>query len=793
MNPTPQGSSTVLPLVDGKSIALKKHQIRAIFRCASLLLLVAGYSTYNFIVDSKVGDAGTGVNNVSTSTRTQRRLTRDLDAMTPSRTDRADILENFDRNSEQKSPFYLPDEEAFVRLMKRDGIDSTKPSSSPTSSPSNSPSNSPSKSPSNSPSKSPSKSPTNSTSSNSTVASPLGYCEQKREPVDSVQTDNPDESPWYLIPYILIVLYMFIALAVVVDEFFVPALEEMSSDRHLNLSMDVAGATLMAAGGSAPELFTALIGTFAESDVGFGTIVGSAVFNVLFVIAMCSLLSKEVLTLTWWPLFRDCTYYVISLIVLAVFVEFSSKGEIHMIEAAILFVMYLGYVLLMTYNQQLYKKITGKSLIDTVEPEIQVESVIYMSTSNNNAAATAGSNTSLNPRQIRNFRWQGTFRAGILKLLREPSNWVENGGLGIVSQIAGDVDDTWKIVDKDHDGWVSKSELKSLFEELECPLSDAQLDIVLVQLDEDKDGKVNEKEFTNWYIKSEERIRSRIRNVFDSVDDNESGTIDRAEVKNLLLQLEPQVSDTDVQQALDEMYQEGSTEEITYKEFSDWYMKSLLFERQTKQVQNAIGGIEGIFENFKPPEGNGIFPIVCWLIVLPLIVTLSLTVPDVRRPGKGKGYWCYLSFVIAIAWVGLYSYIMVNFAERVGQIVGIPDVVMGLTFLAAGTSVPDLLSSVIVARRGEGDMAVSSSIGSNIFDILVGLPLPWFFYSLIKEQPVCIVANGVVINVVILLVMVVLIIVTIHFSGWKLTKTVAYVMFFLYFAFLTQAVITAMI
>ena len=47
--------------------------------------------------------------------------------------------------------------------------------------------------------------------------------------------------------------------------------------------------------------------------------------------------------------------------------------------------------------------------------------------------------------------------------------------------------------------------------------------------------------------------------------------------------------------------------------------------------------------------------------------------------------------------------------------------IMGLTVLAAGTSVPDLLSSVIVARRGSGDMAVSSSIGSNIFDILVGI------------------------------------------------------------------------
>ena len=58
---------------------------------------------------------------------------------------------------------------------------------------------------------------------------------------------------------------------------------------------------------------------------------------------------------------------------------------------------------------------------------------------------------------------------------------------------------------------------------------------------------------------------------------------------------------------------------------------------------------------------------------------------------------------------------------------------MGLTILAAGTSVPDLLTSVIVAKQGFGDMAVSSSIGSNIFDVLVGLPLPWLAFSLAKR------------------------------------------------------------
>ena len=75
---------------------------------------------------------------------------------------------------------------------------------------------------------------------------------------------------------------------------------------------------------------------------------------------------------------------------------------------------------------------------------------------------------------------------------------------------------------------------------------------------------------------------------------------------------------------------------------------------------------------------------------------------------------------------------MVWWAEVFGIVCYIPTVVMGLTFLAAGTSVPDLLTSVLVAREGKGDMAVSSSVGSNIFDVLVGLPLPWLLASAVN-------------------------------------------------------------
>ena len=110
---------------------------------------------------------------------------------------------------------------------------------------------------------------------------------------------------------------MFVALAIVCDEFFIPALDVITE--KLNISEDVAGATFMAAGGSAPELFTSIIGLFvSEDDVGIGTIVGSAVFNILFVISMCAFFSHSVLKLSWWPLFRDMTFYSLILITLMI-------------------------------------------------------------------------------------------------------------------------------------------------------------------------------------------------------------------------------------------------------------------------------------------------------------------------------------------------------------------------------------------------------------------------------------------------------------------------------------------
>lgn len=158
-----------------------------------------------------------------------------------------------------------------------------------------------------------------------------------------------DRRRGWVILHVFGMMYMFISLAIVCDEYFVPALGVITD--KLVISDDVAGATFMAAGGSAPELFTSLIGVFiAHSNVGIGTIVGSAVFNILFVIGMCALFSREVLHLTWWPLFRDVSFYIFDLIMLIIFFL---DNVIMWWESMMLVTGYTLYVTFMKFNVQI--------------------------------------------------------------------------------------------------------------------------------------------------------------------------------------------------------------------------------------------------------------------------------------------------------------------------------------------------------------------------------------------------------------------------------------------------------
>lgn len=65
------------------------------------------------------------------------------------------------------------------------------------------------------------------------------------------------------------------------------------------------------------------------------------------------------------------------------------------------------------------------------------------------------------------------------------------------------------------------------------------------------------------------------------------------------------------------------------------------------------------------------------------------------------------------------GHLLVGGAVGVAKVAGLSDQVIGLTIVAVGTSLPELATSVIAARRGHGDIAVGNVVGSNIFNIVL--------------------------------------------------------------------------
>ena len=234
-------------------------------------------------------------------------------------------------------------------------------------------------------------------------------------------------------PYAIGCCYLLLALAVVADEYFVPALTIIGE--YLELSEDVTGATLMAMGGSAPELFTNAAGTFARSDVGFGAIVGSAVFNLLFVIGIVAALAKKPLQLTWYPLTRDSMFYMVVLISLAIFFGVTSPGVMELWESLILHIEYWLYVLLMRYSariQQYFDRPSNTSVLSSALNPVTDASVRRQS------IADAGAPL-LNPKF--------GFRGGVMSMIVNNKTASQCVELALVGKLVGSANEAFDSVD----------------------------------------------------------------------------------------------------------------------------------------------------------------------------------------------------------------------------------------------------------------------------------------------------------------------------------------------------------
>lgn len=139
------------------------------------------------------------------------------------------------------------------------------------------------------------------------------------------------------------------------------------------------------------------------------------------------------------------------------------------------------------------------------------------------------------------------------------------------------------------------------------------------------------------------------------------------------------------------------------------------------------------------------------------------------------------AFAIVVFWVAFFTYFMADGAERFGCVMGIPPVVMGMIILAAGTSVPDMIASMSVARDGFADMAAANAVGSNTFNNLLGLGGPWLVGCLMgrdAEIPAAQLSE----SLYILAGCLVLYILMLQVNQWRLTRAMGIAMISIYVA-----------
>lgn len=535
---------------------------------------------------------------------------------------------------------------------------------------------------------------------------------------------------------IVVMLFMFLGLAIVCDEYFEAALEAICEAQ--GLQDDVAGATWMAAGGSAPELATSLVGTLISfSDVGFGTIVGSAVFNVLFVIACCAFVAPN-LKLQWYPLARDATCYCFAILWLVIF---TGDARVHWWEALLLFALYIGYVTIMKYNVQIETWVNYRIEL-TKQPRNRWQSFICWSIKQN---------------WFHLLMYIAIFSNTIIIALdlARGSDEVKDGEdyFCFIRCVHDEKEDIFYLVANTCFSFFFIAEMLYKWAGfgffgywrdfwnycdgvLVCLIIVEWITYSVASNAPGGIGAVRALRVTR-FLRAARMIRvvrlygifsRRLKEATTQVVPADWKEGDAVPAKNEPaengVREMPQINSYDSPKKPPKSSQ-VAPEKGAEKAYGD----AKPDDKDAGDDDDGDDDDDGPSNPFEIPDSPvGKF---FWALGLPLSLLFFVTIPDCRRPMFKRLYM--LTFAMSIFWIGALAFVMVWMATEFGIQYELPASVMGITILAAGTSIPDCLSSIAVARRGHGDMAVSSSIGSNIFDILVGLPIPWFIYGAIFQ------------------------------------------------------------
>ena len=124
-------------------------------------------------------------------------------------------------------------------------------------------------------------------------------------------------------------------------------------------------------------------------------------------------------------------------------------------------------------------------------------------------------------------------------------------------------------------------------------------------------------------------------------------------------------------------------------------------------------------------EGAGL--IVLFVLYIIWLIKIALTNKTDESPEELKPVWkCILLIIVGIVIIVAGGNMVVNSAKEIARAFGMTETLIGLTVVALGTSLPELVTSIVAARKNEVGLAVGNVIGSNIFNLMLILGLSAF-------------------------------------------------------------------
>jgi len=408
-----------------------------------------------------------------------------------------------------------------------------------------------------------------------------------------------------------------------------------------------------------------------------------------------------------------------------------------------------------------------------------------------------------------NLKKPSTFRGGMIQQLTQKASITDTAGMAVVAELRGNLDQAFAEIDTNGDGTLDEEEFKAFMRKLgwqkkECWTSSSrhhvdELDKAFHNLVLNEDLKLSREEFMKWYLASSIRIEVETRDVFDQYDVDNSGSIDADEILALLESLGHHPSRAEAQEVINDFIgqqpiPEGGQEPLTsftFDVFSKWYQESLFGQGHHQLHENEVAVLEANGFCLDWPEKPTLSQLFWYLLTYPLCCLMFITMPDVRRKNmEGKTMWALIEMVLALFWIVVFTTQLYLVVVVICNTLDIPPEVAGLTVVALGTSVPDVLSMYIAARTNVGEMAVNNAIGSHIFNATVSLSVPWMVWSLANGgRPVKLDPQGIGNSILLVIFMLVGVVGALKVMQWKLTRPMGALILFLYVVFLLQYIL----